>query len=98
MGDFLSVCDAVRGVDCDLCEEGEEHDHAPLTLWSRGGAPMFSHPRCLNVSHGEVCNDEIGSHFDHAWCHACGWSGSLTELRARAGCTVIAAGPAEVAS
>lgn len=24
--------------------------------------------------------DEIGSHFDAAWCHACGWRGTLADL------------------
>lgn len=44
-------------------------------LWDQYGTPTRKQPICA------ICEeDEIGSHFDDAWCHRCGWRGSLTEL------------------
>jgi hypothetical protein len=43
--------------------------------WDQYGTPLKKQPDCL------VCgDDEIGSSFDGAWCHRCGWHGSLTWL------------------
>jgi hypothetical protein len=44
-------------------------------FWKADGTPRRKHPRCVFC--GE---DEIGSSFDTAWCHACAWKGSLTEF------------------
>lgn len=48
-----------------------------LKLWSEWGTPTQPHVDC------PVCKtaDEVGSHFDAAWCYSCGWKGSLTEVR-----------------
>lgn len=48
-------------------------------LYNEHGTPLSKHPDCPNC--GE---DEIGSHFDNAWCHACGTRWSLRVLRALA--------------
>ena len=48
---------------------------APTALWDEHGTPLQPHvacPSCLE-------DDEVGSHFDSAWCCFCGWRGSLTE-------------------
>jgi hypothetical protein len=56
-----------------------------VAAWNSLGTPLLPHPRCMAPVGDEVCNaDEIGSSCDAAWCHACGWRGSLTDLRARA--------------
>lgn len=48
---------------------------APSVHWDHYGTPLKKQPDCL------VCgDDEIGSSFDRAWCHRCGWHGSLTWL------------------
>lgn len=47
------------------------------SLWDEHGTPVGKHtpcPQCDDVS-------EVGSHFDAAWCHECGWKGSLTKMR-----------------
>jgi hypothetical protein len=44
-------------------------------MWRDDGAPRRPHPACPFC--GE---DEIGSHFDKAWCCACSWKGTLTDL------------------
>ena len=46
-------------------------------LWDEFGTPLYEHVACLKC--GET--DEVGSHFDGAWCCYCGWSGSLTGMR-----------------
>lgn len=50
------------------------------TLWDKHGTPLQPHGSCPNC--GDA--DEVGSHFDAAWCHACGWVGNLEEMRERA--------------
>jgi hypothetical protein len=46
------------------------------TLWDEYGTTLRKHDDC------HVCgDDEIGSHFDSAWCHRCGWRGTLHEHR-----------------
>lgn len=46
-------------------------------LYDEYGTPTSKHPNCPRCD-----EDEIGSHFDDAWCCACGWRGSLAELLA----------------
>lgn len=45
------------------------------TLYDINGTPLRKQPDCPRC--GE---DEIGSSFDNAWCHRCGWRGSLVAL------------------
>lgn len=49
---------------------------ADSPYWDDFGVPRHRHVPC------PVCNDndEVGSSFDHAWCHRCGWHGSLTDM------------------
>ncbi len=47
------------------------------SLWDQYGTPTRKQPFCLRCE-----EDEIGSSFDAAWCHCCGWRGSLTALLA----------------
>lgn len=49
-------------------------------LWDDWGTPRYPHVNCPIC--GDEDADEVGSHFDHAWCCTCGWHGSLTEMRA----------------
>jgi hypothetical protein len=53
-----------------------------VKLWDDHGTPLRPHLFCPK------CGDhtELGSHFDEAWCHACGWKGSLTEMWEAAKC------------
>jgi hypothetical protein len=46
-------------------------------LWDEHGTTLRKQDDC------HCCGeDEIGSHFEQAWCHACGWRGTLHEHRA----------------
>jgi hypothetical protein len=48
--------------------------------WDALGTPTAKQPDCY------LCGeDEIGSTFDTAWCCACGWHGSLTDLLGQTG-------------
>jgi hypothetical protein len=48
-------------------------------LWDEWGTTLRKHDDC------HVCGeDEVGSHFERAWCHRCGWRGTLAEHRAAA--------------
>jgi hypothetical protein len=48
-------------------------------LYDQHGTTLRKQDEC------HICGeDEIGSHFDQAWCHRCGWRGSLEAHRAAA--------------
>lgn len=94
-GEQCWLCRAGCDVDLDrrACQHDvtQRHTHAtapsanateaaPTALWNEYGTPLQPHvacPSCLE-------DDEVGSHFDSAWCYFCGWRGSLTEQHGRA--------------
>jgi hypothetical protein len=51
-------------------------------LWDEYGVPKQQHVPCPQCGDAYETN-EVGSSFDHAWCHRCGWQGSLTTMRSR---------------
>lgn len=49
---------------------------ASVTLFDENGRTLKKHKPCHRC--GE---DEIGSHYEQAWCHACGWRGEIGQLK-----------------
>lgn len=50
-----------------------------LPLCDEFGTPLLKQPPCRRCG-----LDEVGSHFGAAWCHRCGWRGTLSEVHALA--------------
>lgn len=62
-----------------LSSDHDKHESIRQPLWdAEFGTPRYPHLSCP----GCHIPDEVGSHFDSAWCHNCGWRGSLTAMHA----------------